>query len=88
MSENDKMRQSKMFSIFCHNHTANVVAYGCIEHDCENNAVMCERCFEEDESHSQEHKSSILPFSDYLQYIAHEISKLAAPTTSYLHKNV
>jgi len=47
---------------------------------------MCEKWIQTDTQYTEEHHLSILLFSDYIQYKAAEIGKLAAPNTSFLHK--
>lgn len=82
------MNSSSSFGIFCHKHPGDLITHGCIEYNCESNTIMCAKCLQTDTQHTEEHRLSILPFSDYIQYIAGEIGKLAAPNTSFLHKNV
>lgn len=79
---------SSGMDIFCHKHHGELVTHGCIEFNCGNSVIMCRKCFEDDEEHSTLHRTSIMPFWDYVQHIASEIGRLAAPNTSFLHKNV
>ncbi|KAL4454440.1 hypothetical protein ABPG73_015248 [Tetrahymena malaccensis] len=88
LNQLDPMMQSKQFSIFCHKHPGNVITHGCIEYNCENNSIMCEQCIADDQGHTEQHRQSIMAFSDYLHHIASEIGRLAAPNSSFLHKNI
>lgn len=41
---NYEMGQSALLSIFCHRHPGDNITHGCIEFNCENNVIMCEKC--------------------------------------------
>lgn len=49
---------------------------------------MCDKCFEEDEIHVNSHKVSILPFDDYLKYIASEISRVNSTDSAFITKDI